>query len=163
MPLVKSRSPKAVSENIRREMEAGKPQKQAVAIALNVQRNAKGKRKMPENSSHAPGHEISGEGGAVRQRHRMGEGHGAMKGESFGIEPFHVANRSGGQNHGAHMPHDGVMHADHERAGPPAIHMGEGKMHATAHSEHGPHHHGSKHHHAPEGGRHHHVHGHKKK
>lgn len=41
MPLVKSSSKKAVSENIRREISAGKPQKQAVAIALSVQRQAK--------------------------------------------------------------------------------------------------------------------------
>ena len=40
MPLKKSKSKKAVSENIRTEMEAGKPQKQAVAIALNVARKA---------------------------------------------------------------------------------------------------------------------------
>lgn len=33
MPLVKSHSKKAISENIRREMSAGKPQKQAIAIA----------------------------------------------------------------------------------------------------------------------------------
>lgn len=45
MPLVKSKSKKAVSENIRREISAGKPQKQAVAIALSVQRKAKGKKK----------------------------------------------------------------------------------------------------------------------
>jgi nicotinamide mononucleotide (NMN) deamidase PncC len=42
MPLVKSGSKKAVSENIRREMAAGRPQKQSVAIALSVQRRAKG-------------------------------------------------------------------------------------------------------------------------
>ena len=42
MPLVKSASKKAVSKNIKTEMEiGGKPQKQAVAIALNVQREAK--------------------------------------------------------------------------------------------------------------------------
>ena len=40
MPLVKSASKKAMSENIRREMHAGKPQKQAVAIAFSVKRQA---------------------------------------------------------------------------------------------------------------------------
>jgi hypothetical protein len=43
MPLVKSPSKEAVSENIKREKAAGKPQKQAVAIALSVQRRAAGK------------------------------------------------------------------------------------------------------------------------
>ena len=45
MPLIKSKSKKAVSENIRREMDAGKPQKQAVAIALDVQRRAKSRKR----------------------------------------------------------------------------------------------------------------------
>jgi hypothetical protein len=45
MPLQKSASKKAVSTNIRTEMASGKPQRQAVAIALNVQRKAKGKRR----------------------------------------------------------------------------------------------------------------------
>ena len=45
MPLVRSSSKKAVSENIEKEMAAGKPQKQAVAIALSVQRRAKKKKK----------------------------------------------------------------------------------------------------------------------
>jgi len=46
MPLIKSKSEKAVPKNIKKEIEAGKPQKQAVAIALNVQREAKkGKKK----------------------------------------------------------------------------------------------------------------------
>ena len=41
MPLIKSKSEKAFKENIKREIAAGKPQKQAVAIAYNVQREAK--------------------------------------------------------------------------------------------------------------------------
>ena len=47
MPLKKSASKKAVSENIRTEMAHGKPQKQAIAIALSVQRQARkgGKKK----------------------------------------------------------------------------------------------------------------------
>jgi hypothetical protein len=46
MPLDKSGTEKSVGKNIKAEMKAGKPKKQAVAIALNVERdNAKGKRK----------------------------------------------------------------------------------------------------------------------
>jgi hypothetical protein len=42
MPLIKSGSKAAVGTNIKREIEAGKPQKQAVAIALETQRRAGG-------------------------------------------------------------------------------------------------------------------------
>lgn len=47
MPLRKGKSREAVSANIRTEVEAGKPQRQAVAIALSEKRrsSAKGKRK----------------------------------------------------------------------------------------------------------------------
>ena len=41
MPLIKSMLPKAMSKNIAKEIAAGKPQKQAVAIALNVAREGK--------------------------------------------------------------------------------------------------------------------------
>lgn len=45
MPLKKSASRKAFSSNVRAEMQAGKPQKQAVAIAYSVARKAKSKGK----------------------------------------------------------------------------------------------------------------------
>jgi len=42
MPLIKSKSKKAIGENIKREENAGKPKKQAIAIALDVNRKAGG-------------------------------------------------------------------------------------------------------------------------
>jgi len=45
MPLVKSKSPAAFRKNIRAEVTAGKPVKQAVAIAYSVKRVAAGKKK----------------------------------------------------------------------------------------------------------------------
>ena len=46
MPLVKSTSKSAFRKNIKAEIAAGKPQKQAVAIANSVKREAsKGKKK----------------------------------------------------------------------------------------------------------------------
>lgn len=40
MPLIKSKSKKAIGKNISKEIESGKSKKQAVAIALNVARKA---------------------------------------------------------------------------------------------------------------------------
>lgn len=43
MPLTKSASKEAFSRNVSTEMKAGRPQKQALAIAFSTQRRAGGK------------------------------------------------------------------------------------------------------------------------
>jgi hypothetical protein len=43
MPLIASMTPKALKANIKKEIEAGKPPKQAVAIGYSVQREAEKK------------------------------------------------------------------------------------------------------------------------
>ena len=45
MPLRKGSSKKVISENIRREMHAGKPQRQAIAIAMSKAGKSKPKRR----------------------------------------------------------------------------------------------------------------------
>lgn len=53
MPLIKGKSPASVSKNIKTEIAAGAPQKQAVAIALNTARKA-GARIPPPKTKRRP-------------------------------------------------------------------------------------------------------------
>lgn len=45
MPIIEGSSKKTISKNIKTEMSHGKPQKQAIAIALSVAKKAKSKPK----------------------------------------------------------------------------------------------------------------------
>ena len=50
MPLKKGYNKKSISSNIKTEMESGKPQKQAVSIALNTARKAASKAGKPSKA-----------------------------------------------------------------------------------------------------------------
>ena len=53
MPLLKSKSEKAFKQNIRTEIKAGRPIKQAVAIAFNIKRGAGKRRGAPFGNKNA--------------------------------------------------------------------------------------------------------------
>lgn len=54
MPMNKGYSKKSISKNIKTEMAKGKPQKQSVAIALDVARKAAKKAKKPAKAPPMP-------------------------------------------------------------------------------------------------------------
>lgn len=107
MPLIKSSSPKAVSENIRREIKAGKPQRQAVAIALNTQREAR---------RHG-----MADGGAVTERNQTMNNTGHIKGTSGTKAPKHAEARPPGPVPMRHLNRLGTLSQDNPQgAGKPS-------------------------------------------
>jgi ribosomal protein L12E/L44/L45/RPP1/RPP2 len=54
MPVKKGYSKKTIGSNIKELMHAGKPQKQAIAIALNTARTAASKAKKPGKAPRKP-------------------------------------------------------------------------------------------------------------
>jgi len=83
MPLIKSTSPKAFQKNISTEMAAGKPVKQAVAIAYDVAGRAKRMSAKPQTHS--------------RHIEEMGSAYESNSVSSGARQPFHatvVASRS---------------------------------------------------------------------
>ena len=131
MPLLKGTSRRIVSGNIRREIAAGKPQKQAVAIALNTAR----KRKDPPMKSHESG--MAGEKG-MSPRKAMASGM-IKGGGNFGAVSYSEAHGGAGMHpdHVAGSGEKGMMQ-DHERATPPAIHHTKRHLPAQAAPHHGP-------------------------
>lgn len=54
MPLIKGKSPKSFAKNIKTEMAAGKPKKQAVAIAYSEAGEAKKKERKEKREERTP-------------------------------------------------------------------------------------------------------------
>lgn len=62
MPLIKSKSKKAIGKNIETEVESGKPKKQAIAIALNTAREAGAKIPKPKKEGNTNSKRHGGRG-----------------------------------------------------------------------------------------------------
>jgi hypothetical protein len=115
---------------------AERANKQAEAVAFS---SARKRKDPPMKKEHEDG--MAGEKG-MSPRKAMASG--AMKGGSFGAEPFHEMNDGTGM-HPDHAAHTGMKEhlEDHERATPPAIHHTKHHMPAQAAPRHGAHHPGN--------------------
>lgn len=108
MPLIHGKSKKAVGENIKTEMAAGKPHKQSIAIALSVQRGSK-KRKMAKG-----GHVASDEAAAMENLHsdHMPIIPGSTEGDTHPMHEFtmHKLAEGGPVSPKEHALHKHVLH-----------------------------------------------------
>ena len=125
MPLIKSASPQAVSDNIRAEIGADKPQKQAVAIALDIARRAKRAKRRAFGGKLTPGESMP---------------HARMH-EPFHVGPIVSAVPGRTDNHAMHVPAGAyVLPADHVNSlGQGNSMAGMAKLHARFPSPHMPH------------------------
>lgn len=61
MPLIPGSTKEIISQNIAREVRAGKPQKQAVAIAINNAKRTRGRQLKRKKKGSAVAHALRGE------------------------------------------------------------------------------------------------------
>jgi Domain of unknown function (DUF6321) len=136
MPLIKSKSEKAFKTNIKREIEAGKPQKQAVAIAYDVQRRAhkaegglyenihakqerikygSGEKMRKPGSPGAPTAEAFKESAKTAKKAEGGEMEEQPKNPFAQTGPFMIVNRKTGQVVGKAKTLDGARRSMDKR------------------------------------------------
>lgn len=87
MPLMKGKSPKAFSSNVKAEMDAGKPQKQALAIAYSVKRSM-AKKKMAHGgmTSYQDGGDVEASPTPARKDLPQQAAKGAVNGFENGVK-----------------------------------------------------------------------------
>lgn len=97
MPLIQGKSPKAFESNVKAEMEAGKPQKQSLAIAYAIKKAA-----MKRASGKAMGGMVEKNPASSFEAQKANMEHEDLeKAEMFAVEsPVH------------HYPHMGMKHED---------------------------------------------------
>jgi hypothetical protein len=122
MPLIHSKKPSAFKQNIRTEMHAGKPQKQAVAIAYSEQRRA-------EHKKHAHGGEIEDcsmcnggkydEGGEIGDPDKLASAQDSMR-KAFGYAEGGPVRKvkPGMEDQGSDYKNDEPENEVHEIVGP---------------------------------------------
>lgn len=88
MPLMKSRSKKAMSKNIETEMDSGKPQKQAVAIAYSVMKRARKNKKAFGGAVEDPDPRSLQEHMESRPNDKEDRGHVLFDGDAERIDPL---------------------------------------------------------------------------
>src|SRR5690349_3628243 len=108
MPTVKGSSPKAISTNIKTEKAAGKPQKQAVAIALDVARR----------SARASGKTLRGQLRPPAEHHEraaMNHAGAALRHETAAAEETHHGMAAHHHSEAARHHMDALYHGDRAR------------------------------------------------